>query len=184
MYNGGSNSVAEDAYINMWVLTLVLRLTTMRINSLHPPPLACTGLSDNLSSPALFPLCNRTVTNAQTKLFLKKKRANLKKKFFGSMKFLPLVVTQTAKTEFSGMKISNLEQIAFVISHLFCFSEHQQPVARSHYRRVTSMLHNKYKTQKQAQHCFNVLITHLVNVCRYERDPQVNGLHLEKSFPF
>lgn len=56
VYNGGSNTDAEDAYINMWVLTLVLRLRTMRITSLHPPPLACTGLSDNLSSPALFPL--------------------------------------------------------------------------------------------------------------------------------
>lgn len=58
VYKGGSNTDAEDAYINTWVLTLVLRPRTMRITSLHPPPLACSGLSDNLSSAALFPLCN------------------------------------------------------------------------------------------------------------------------------
>lgn len=106
MYNGGSNTDAEDTYINMWVLTLVLRLRTMRITSLHPPQLACTGLSDNSSSSALFPLCNRTVTNVQAKCFLKKKRAHLMQKFIASMKFLPLAVTQTAKTELYGMKIS------------------------------------------------------------------------------
>lgn len=52
----GQRLKEEDAYINMWVLTL-LRFRTKRIISLHPPPLACTGLSDKLSSPALFPLC-------------------------------------------------------------------------------------------------------------------------------
>lgn len=127
VYNGGSNTDAGDAYINMWVLTLVLRLRTMRITSLHPPPLACTGLSDNLSSPALFPLCNRTVTNVQTKLFLEKKRVHLLQKFIASMKFLPLAITQTARTEFYGIKISNLALTAFVISNMFSnlHSEHQ-----------------------------------------------------------
>lgn len=72
---GASKTDADDAYINMWVLTLVLRLRTMRITSIHPPPLACTGLSDNLSSPALFPLCNGIVTNVQNEIFLEKKRA-------------------------------------------------------------------------------------------------------------
>ncbi len=61
------NIEAEDAYINKWVLTLVLGLRTMRIISPHPPPLACSGLSDKLSSSALFALCFCMVTNGTNK---------------------------------------------------------------------------------------------------------------------
>ena len=43
------------------------RLRTMRIISLHPPPLACSGLSDRLSSSALFPPCYCIVTNGTNK---------------------------------------------------------------------------------------------------------------------
>lgn len=114
VYNGGSNTDAEDAYINMWVLTLVLRLRRMGITSLHPPPLACSGLSDNLSSPALFPQCNGTVTKAQTKLFIGRKRAHLMQKFIMSMTFLALAVTQTVKTEFFYRAVS--------LCHIYMFS--------------------------------------------------------------
>lgn len=48
-------------------------------------------------------------------------------KFIGRMKFLPLAVTQTTKTEFYGMKISNLDLTAFVISNMFSsFHSEQQ----------------------------------------------------------
>lgn len=40
-------------------------------------------------------------------------------KFVGSMKSLPLAVTQTANTDFYGMKSSNLELIAFFIPNMF-----------------------------------------------------------------
>lgn len=43
------------------------RLRTMRIISVHPPPLACSGLSDKLSSWALFSLCYCIVTNGRSK---------------------------------------------------------------------------------------------------------------------
>lgn len=43
------------------------RLRTMWIIPLHPPPLACSGLSDKLSSSPLFPPCYCIVTNGTNK---------------------------------------------------------------------------------------------------------------------